>query len=76
MSLIATRPVLYRSSQYRKGDALPADNQAMVQAWLDAGSAKWEEDAQEAPAPAAPAEPEAEKPKKKPAAKAKKEAKK
>lgn len=74
MRLIATRPVLYRSTQYRKGDALPADNAAMVEAWLEAKSAEWEEDVQEAPAPAKKAEPDAEKPKKKPAAK--KEAKK
>lgn len=41
MRLIANRPVLYRSIQYRKGDALPADNNAMVKAWLDAKSAVW-----------------------------------
>lgn len=39
MSLIATRPVLYRSMQYRAGDTLPADSVTMVEAWLDAGSA-------------------------------------
>ena len=37
--LKSTRPVLYRSKQYNTGDALPADDMAMVEAWLEAGSA-------------------------------------
>lgn len=44
MILTATRSVLYRSSQYEVGDALPADNQAMVDAWLEAGSAVWKDE--------------------------------
>ena len=44
MKLIAMCSVLYRSIQYRAGDALPADNGVMVNAWIDAGSAKWVED--------------------------------
>lgn len=53
MSLIATRPVLYRSTQYRAGDALPADNVLMVEAWLGAGSAVVVEDEETAEAPKA-----------------------
>ena len=60
--LVAKRPVLYRSTQYRAGDALPADNQAMVDAWLEAKSAEWVDEANDAPAKAEPvaetAEPE------------------
>ena len=37
--LKSTRPVLYRSKQYNTGDALPADDMAMDEAWLEAGSA-------------------------------------
>ena len=37
--LKSARPVLYRSKQYNTGDALPADDMAMVEAWLEAGSA-------------------------------------
>lgn len=48
MTLVATRPVLYRSTQYRAGDALPADNQAMVEAWLEAKSAKWKDETADA----------------------------
>lgn len=44
MKLIATYPILYRSSQYEVGDSLPADDQSMVQAWLDAKTAVWQED--------------------------------
>lgn len=51
MNLIATRSVLYRSIQYSVGDALPADNQAMVDAWLDAGSAVWKDEDEETKTP-------------------------
>lgn len=47
--LVAKRPVLYRSTQYRAGDALPADNQTMVEAWLEAKSAEWVDEADDAP---------------------------
>lgn len=53
MSLIATRSVLYRSTQYRTGDVLPADNVAMVEAWLDAGSAVVVDDEETTEAPKA-----------------------
>lgn len=46
MRLIALHPILFRSVQYRIGDALPADSEIMVGAWLAAGSAAWEEDGQ------------------------------
>jgi hypothetical protein len=47
-------PVLYRSVQYEAGDALPADDQDTVAAWLEAGSAKWlDDEGAEAPAPKA-----------------------
>lgn len=44
MRLIAVRSVLFRSVQHGAGDSLPADNEAMVEAWLSAGSAVWKED--------------------------------
>ena len=56
--LKSTRPVLYRSTQYSTGDALPADDAAMVAAWLEAGSAVLvsdEETEAEKPAKAKPA---------------------
>ena len=51
--LKAKLPVLYRSTQYKAGDALPADDAAMVEAWLEAGSAAWVDD--EEPVPEKPA---------------------
>lgn len=48
--LRATLPILYRSRQYRVGDALPADNEGTVQAWLEAGSAAWLDDEEKASA--------------------------
>ncbi len=50
MTLKAMRPVLFRSTQYEAGDTLPADDGATVEAWIDAGSAKWIEDEDDAPA--------------------------
>lgn len=44
--LIAKRPVLYLGRMYDKGDTLPANDQKMVTAWLNAKSAEW--DGQEA----------------------------
>ena len=41
MTLTARFPVLYRSVQYEAGDPLPADNSAMVEAWLETGAAFW-----------------------------------
>ena len=59
MSLVALRPILYRSTQYKEGDVLPADDPKMVEAWVDAGSAGWA-DEDEPKAKPAEAEPEAE----------------
>lgn len=43
MKLIAIYPILYRSRQYEIGEELPADDSEMVQAWLDAKTAVWQE---------------------------------
>lgn len=37
--LIAIKPILYLSRQYKVGDELPVSDANMVQAWLDAKSA-------------------------------------
>ena len=39
--LIAKRPVLYLGRIYDAGDTLPANDQKMVTAWLNAKSAEW-----------------------------------
>ena len=44
--LIAKRSVLYLGRMYDAGDPLPANDQKMVTAWLNAKSAAW--DGQEA----------------------------
>lgn len=44
MKLVAIYPILYRSHQYEIGDTLPADDQSMVQAWIDAKTAMWQEE--------------------------------
>jgi hypothetical protein len=41
--LIALTFVLYLSHQYKPGDELPANNQEMVEAWVEAGSAIWKD---------------------------------
>ena len=40
--LVALRPILFRGRQYKTGDRLPADDQKMVEAWIQYKSAKWE----------------------------------
>lgn len=58
MKLIATYPILYRATQYKIGQEIPADDSTMVQAWIDAGTAKWiDPDAQPEPKKAAKAKP-------------------
>lgn len=47
--LVANRPILFRSTQYREGEQLPCDNQAMVEAWLEADSAQWIDETNDAP---------------------------
>lgn len=42
--LIAIYPILHRCHQYNIGDELPADDWEMVQAWLKAKTAKWQEE--------------------------------
>ena len=49
MRLVAKSPILYRSKQYKIGEQLPADNQAMVDAWLEAESAEWIDETKDAP---------------------------
>lgn len=48
--LIAKRTVLYLGRMYAPGEALPANNQTMVDAWLRAESAGWSGDAPVEPA--------------------------
>ena len=57
--LIATRPIQYMGRTYEPGDTVPAYEERMVAAWLDAGSVEWSdtkaaerEAAEAAPAPA------------------------
>ena len=50
--LIALRPVLYLSKQYSIGDELPVNDAPMVDAWIRAKSAKWDEGTGAAPDPA------------------------
>lgn len=44
MTLRAKLPILYRSKQYEVGNALPADDSALVEAWLESGAAVWLDD--------------------------------
>lgn len=44
MKLVAKYPILYQSKQYEVGQALPASNTAMVEAWVAAGTAAWVEE--------------------------------
>ena len=39
--LTAVYPILYLSRQYKVGEALPANDPAMVEAWIAAGTAVW-----------------------------------
>lgn len=59
MELVATYPILYRSHQYEIGESLPADDAKMVHAWLDAGTAVWQDKEQVKLAKAIPAAAEA-----------------
>ena len=42
--LKARTPILFRSTLYGVGDHLPVDDQSMVDAWIEAGSAVWSDD--------------------------------
>lgn len=48
MRLIAKVPILYFAHLYEVGDELPLQNQTMIDAWLEAGTAERLEDGQEA----------------------------
>ena len=50
--LQACTPILFRSTLYGVGDSLPVDDQSMVAAWIEAGSAKWSDDEETKIAPA------------------------
>lgn len=52
MVLVAVYPILYESHQYKVGDKLPASNAEMVEAWIEAETAKF---IAEKPKKAAPA---------------------
>ncbi len=43
--LIAKRDILYECKYYEKGEMLPTKEPNMVQAWIDCGSAEWQESA-------------------------------
>lgn len=47
MKLRASRPVLIGCTQYGAGDQLPVTNEALVGAWLEAGSAVWVDEDEE-----------------------------
>lgn len=55
MSLIAVKPVLYLSRQYRIGEELPANDARMVALWLKSGAAVEKEASTEAAPKAKPA---------------------
>lgn len=41
--LVATAPIQYMGRIYNSGEALPADDQKMTNAWLSSGTAKWQD---------------------------------
>lgn len=47
-ALIAKRPILHLAKLYHVGDELPTSDSVMLDAWLDAGSAEWQKDPEEA----------------------------
>ena len=42
--LTAQKSILFENKIYSPGDVLPAHNQGMVEAWLNAGTAVWIDD--------------------------------
>ena len=52
MKLIAKVPILYFAHLYQIGDELPLQDQTMVDAWLEAGTAERLKDGQEQKKPA------------------------
>ena len=60
-TIIATRPILYEGRQFMTGEALPAYDKEMVDAWIKSGSAKKVEEApNKKPVQVVEQEPEAE----------------
>lgn len=52
--LKATRTILHQNRLYEAGEELPQYDAALVRAWLEAGSAKMEDETIKAPAAPAP----------------------
>ena len=52
--LVALHPILYLSRQYKVGETLPANDPVMLEAWLEARTAAWVEEAVAAPSTAKP----------------------
>lgn len=44
MRLVATVAILYQNRQYQPGDELPTTSPAYASAWVEAGSAVWEDE--------------------------------
>ena len=42
--LKAICPILLANTQYKPGDDLPASDTALVEAWIEAGTAEWTEE--------------------------------
>lgn len=47
-ALIAKRPILHLAKLYHVGDELPTSDPVMLDAWLEAGSAEWQKNPEEA----------------------------
>lgn len=45
--LIALYPILYQAKQYEVGEELPTNNNEMTEKWVEGGSAKWSEEAED-----------------------------
>lgn len=45
--LIALYPILYQAKQYEVGEELPTNNNEMTEKWVEGGSAKWNEEAED-----------------------------
>ena len=54
MTLTALRPILLDNTQYERGDALPANNPDLVEAWIECGSAEYRRQRGQARKPGAP----------------------
>lgn len=52
-TLVAAYPILYHTHQYAIGDELPVNDVAMVEAWIEAGTAVWSDGEEEEKPPKA-----------------------